>query len=670
MATSRKPPPRRDEPPATPGLVPNLDQGLGYLLRVPAHIRRMTSPMLRVRHFVQFMLERLILRGAIARLLVIAAAIALVAATGGVLAYLLTGAFDSPLASIWWAFLRITDPGYLGDDEGTWLRVISVTMTVGGLVLLLGALIAIMTQWLNQTIEELEQGLSPIVMKHHVLVLGWSRRTPAIVEQLVSSEGRVQRFLDTFGGRRLKIVILVEAIGPALVQELKDRLGPYWRPGQVILRSGSAVRLEHLERVDFRHAAVVVLAAEATRGGDETVIKTLTTAATAPVGPWPLVVAEILEPDHLTAGVKAYPGPAEIIPTGLLSSRALMQTARYPGVGRVVEDLFDQDGVQVFLHDTVTQTGIALADLMYCFDSGVPLGVVRASPREFVPLLAPGARVEAGDLVAVLGHDFESSRPRGNPGPDTGTPRPPPRPRAAVPRRRMLIVGWNNTVPSLLAECDGYAEEFSAVDVASLMPAAERERVLARKNIALTHIEHRQLECDITTRAELERLEPAAYDVIMLVPSDWRGSAEQADARNLLGYLMLEELLALAPRRPHVIVEAMDEASAALFTGPDVELMVTPKLRSHILAQVALRRDLNTVFEHLLGVGGAEISLRESGPFAAVADFYALQQRLARDGQIALGVLRADGVSDLNPPKRAPLALAPDDRVVVLTLAI
>ncbi|MEQ8492901.1 MAG: hypothetical protein RLW42_01650, partial [Gammaproteobacteria bacterium] len=609
--------------------MPNLDQGLDYLLRVPAHVRRMTSPMLRLRHLVQFMLERLILRGAIARLLVIAAAIALVATVGGLLAWWLTGAFDSPGSSIWWAFLRITDPGYLGDDQGTWLRVISVAMTVGGLVLLLGALIAIMTQWLNQTIAELEQGLSPIVMKNHVLVLGWSRRTPAIVEQILSSEGRVQRFLHTFGGKRLKVVILVEAIGPILIQELKDRLGPYWRPGRVILRSGSAVRLEHLERVDFRHAAVVVLAAEVARGGDETVVKTLTTAATAPVGPWPPVVAEILEPDHLAAGMKAYPGPAEIIPTGLFSSRTLLQMARYPGLGRVIEDLFDQDGVQVFLHETAAQQGIALDDLLHCFDAAVPLGVVRGTPRTFVPLLTPGAQVEPDDLVAVLGHDFDSSRPRGNPGSGARTPRPRPRPRAPVPRRRLLIAGWNSTVPSLLAECDGYAEEFGEVDVVSLLPRAERERALARKGITLEHISHRQLECDITARADLERLDPAAYDVIMLVPSDWRGSAEQADARNLLGYLMLQEVLQAAPQRPHVIVEAMDEASAALFTAPEVELLVTPKLRSHILAQVALRRDLNAVFEHLLGAGGAEVSLREARAVDATGDFYALQQRLA-----------------------------------------
>lgn len=653
------------------GYVPNFDQGLTYLLRAPAHIRRMTSPVFRLRHFVQFRLERLILRGAIARLFVIAIAIALVALTGGVLAYYLTGAFDDPYASTWWAFLRITDPGYLGDDDGTWLRVISVTMTVGGLVLLIGALIAIMTQWLNQTIAQLEQGLTPIVMKNHVLVLGWNDRTPAIVEQLLSSEGRVQRFLDSIGGKRLKIVILTDTIGPVLIQELKDRLGPYWRPSQVILRSGSPMRLEHLERVDYRHASAVVLPAEkfgVHGGGDETVIKTLTTAGTSPVGPLPPVIAEIIDPDHIRAATKAYAGRAEIIATGLMSSRVLVQTARYPGLGRVIEDLFDQDGVQIFLHALARFEGLPLARLLDCFDSAVPIGVVRGEPASFVPLLAADEQIEADDLVAVIGHGFESSRPRSPPEDRPATVALHPAADRHTRARRMLVIGWNSTVPSLLAECDGYPDEFSEVHVASLKPREERERLMQRKGVSIDHIGYEQIECDVTARADIERVAPASYDVIAIVASDWLGSAEEADARSLLGYLMLNEVLEQHDPRPHLIIEAMVEASAALFAAPGVELLVTPKLQSHMLAQVTLRRDLNSVFEHLFGVGGAELSLHPASELPAATNFYELQQKLAAGGEVALGIRRADGAVELSPDKQRPLTLGPEDRVVVLTM--
>ena len=42
----------------------------------------------------------------------------LVALLGGLLMRLLAPDFDEVGESIWWAFLRLTDPGYLGDDEG------------------------------------------------------------------------------------------------------------------------------------------------------------------------------------------------------------------------------------------------------------------------------------------------------------------------------------------------------------------------------------------------------------------------------------------------------------------------------------------------------------------------------------------------------------------------
>ena len=70
---------------------------------------------------------------------------------------------------MWWAFLRLTDPGYLGDDEGLARRTISTVVTVLGYVLFLGLLIAILTQWLNQLIARLESGVTPVALSDHVL---------------------------------------------------------------------------------------------------------------------------------------------------------------------------------------------------------------------------------------------------------------------------------------------------------------------------------------------------------------------------------------------------------------------------------------------------------------------------------------------------------------------
>ena len=106
---------------------------------------------------IRFQLERWILRGTHYRLALAALLVALVALLAGELVFLVAPGEPEASDSIWWAFLRLTDPGYLGDDEGLTRRIISTVVTVLGYVLFMGLLIAIMNQWLNQWIARLDR---------------------------------------------------------------------------------------------------------------------------------------------------------------------------------------------------------------------------------------------------------------------------------------------------------------------------------------------------------------------------------------------------------------------------------------------------------------------------------------------------------------------------------
>ena len=124
----------------------------------------------RLKNRLKFQIEQLLLRGAHSRLLFIASLVGFVAIGGGLLLQATNATFEDNKTAIWWAFLRLTDPGYLGDDEGLARRVISTTLTVLGYVLFMGSLVAIMTQWLNQKIRNFERGLTPIVRRNHILI--------------------------------------------------------------------------------------------------------------------------------------------------------------------------------------------------------------------------------------------------------------------------------------------------------------------------------------------------------------------------------------------------------------------------------------------------------------------------------------------------------------------
>ena len=357
---------------------------------------------------IRFALERFLLRGLGHRLLLAAAIVAAVALVTGVLVAILDPELAEPGEAIWWAFLRLTDPGYLGDDEGFARRTISTVVTVLGYVLFLGLLIAILTQWLNQLIARLESGVSPVSLRDHIIVLGWSHRTPTIVQELLGAPNRAQRFLSRHGARELRIVILAEAVDAALTAELRERLGALWNDRQVLLRAGIPLRLDHLERVAFRDAAVLIVpgADHADRNPqavDAQNVKTLMAISKHARGAGavpPLAVAEIFDGRKAVVGQRAYAGESEILAADEIIGRLIAQSVRQRGVGGVFAELLTLNaGNAVYVRPLDAEAGTTFRPPAKRLSPGDP-------PRRR-PLCrrAAGARPSPGD-------DSPGRRPR------------------------------------------------------------------------------------------------------------------------------------------------------------------------------------------------------------------------------------------------------------------
>src|SRR5690606_30583249 len=114
---------------------------------------------------------------------------------------------------------------------------------------------------------------------------------------------------------------------------------------------------------------------------------------------------------------------------------------------------------------------------------------------------------------------------------------------------------------------------------------------------------------DYTTSGRLLAVDPASYDNVVLLGSRWLETREESDARTILAYLLLRDMLT-GGRRPGLLVELMDTANLALFRERPGEVVISPQIVSHMLAQVALRPGLGAVFDDLFGPDGAEILFR------------------------------------------------------------
>ena len=641
---------------------------------------------------IVFHIERLLLRGAHYQLLLIGGLIILVSLASGTILVLTRPEGGDFLEWSWWGFLRLSDPGYLGDDQGWFQRTISTLVTILGYVLFMGALVAIMTQGLHRTISRLEAGLTPITESGHIVILGWTNRTPAIVREILVAEGRVKRFLERVGSSRLNIVILADQVSAPLVADLKDELGPVWAPNKVTFRSGNPLRLEHLERVDFLNAAAIILPishVEFDRADafDSRVMKILLVISNIainlnPPRRPPLLVTEMFDPGKVDLARKGYAGNIEIVPSSSIISRLIAQNVRHSGLSYVYRELLSHStGNEIYLRACPELKGHHFGGLLAMFPDAIPMGVVRDEDGLVREYLNPPSEFElhASDRLVFIAQSFDQTRP---------LQRPLEAKRVEVAespydapgrQRRILILGWGSKLPVLLNEFDSYQQEVFEIDLMSRKTVQERQRILKLFGKETSRTSLRHIEGDYTSATHLQNVHLAEYSNVVFLASDWMASEAESDARTILGYQLLRnELMKLSPSdRPQILIELMDPENEPLFLDYQGEVLVSPVIVSHMMSHITLRPELRLIFENLFTAGGAEIYFHPPSAYfgsePGTIRFADLQEELARHGFTALGIFRPAGSPGdkkdlllLNPEKTLSWQFQTEDEIVVL----
>jgi len=181
-----------------------------------------------------------------------------------------------------------------------------------------------------------------------------------------------------------------------------------------------------------------------------------------------------------------------------------------------------------------------------------------------------------------------------------------------------------------------------------------------------------------TSRPMLDDLGVGSYDhVVVLCESDDR-EPEMADARTLLTLLHLRDIGAAAGRRFSIVSEMLDERDRELAEVAQADdFIVSARVLSLLLAQIAETPELADVFRDLFDADGAEVYLRDMAGYVAMEreiGFATLQAAAQARGEVALGYRIAARANDkaaaygvaLNPGQESRMTFAAGDRVVVL----
>ncbi len=570
-----------------------------------------------------------------------------------------------PLTVLYHALLETLDPGTVANFDGVhwWYAFLSVLLTFYG-IFVVGALIGILSNAIDQRLQNLRKGRSVVVEHDHLVVLGWSSEVFTILEQVCISNANLLSAAAVILAPRDKV-------------EMEDALRTKLRhtgPTRIVCRTGDPLDIDDLAIVDLENCrAIVILTPDDEPDPDALVIKTLLAVENASLSREAAhhIVVEIRERDNLTVARLVDPDVLFLHTTDL-AAKVIAQACRQPGLSTVLTDLLNYQGSEIYLARLPELAGTTFAAAVPRLDTSSLIGVLE--PDGTVVLNPPKDRVlTPEDRAIVISQDDASIVLDGSGTAEVCTQRP----RDAVELRseRILVLGHNDELDGLIQHVLRHSPDGSEVVVAWRGATGGTEVQTATDGTVLrvTHI-----PCNPTSRADLERLAIATFDHIVILTAR-NVEAEHADAATLVTLLHVRDIETRAGVDINVVSEMRVERNKTLAeASTDDDFIVSSQLMSLFIAQVVMIPELLVVLEALLTDERAQLCLRPVGVYAqpgtsltftelATAalerDEVAIGYRLVRPGTD--GTIRRMVV--MNPCRSTRISFHPTDQLIVLS---
>lgn len=576
--------------------------------------------------------------------------------------------------AMWLSLMRTLDSGTMGGDAGWPFRFAMLFVTLGG-IFIVSSLIGVINSGLEAKLDELRKGRSFVLEQDHTLILGWSPKIFTVLSELViANENR----------KRPRIVILADKDKVEMEDEIRDNVGDLGKT-RIICRTGTPLDLSDLEIVNPHAARSIVVLAPESEEPDSEVIKSILALTNNPhrrKEPYH-IVAELGELRNLEVARMVGKDEAQLIVTGDLISRIIVQTSRQSGLSVVYTELLDFGGDEIYFHEEPGLTGRTFGEALLAYETSALLGI-QSRDGQVRLLPAMDTRLQAGDKLVAVSEDDDTVRLSGRTGDWSDLERKLEIDAtaihgAAVSERRperTLLLGWNDRGVTIINEMDRYVAPGSELTlVASLDGLGERLAVDCGelRNQALT-----VRSADTTDRRILDSLNIPGFDQIIILCYSDDLDIQEADARTLITLLHLRDMAEKGGHDFRIVTEMLDVRNRELaeVTQAD-DFIVSNKLTSLMLAQISENKELTAVFADLFDPEGAEIYLKPASDYVELGrpvNFYTVVEAARRRGEVALGyrqnafskdASRAYGVA-VNPVKSEKVAFAEGDQIVIL----
>ena len=571
------------------------------------------------------------------------------------------------LQLIWSSFMHTMDAGTVAGDSGSWLYLfVMLLVTLGG-IFVLSLLIGILTTGIEARLDALRKGRSRVIESGHTIILGWSEQIFPIISELVIANANQPKSC---------IVVLAPVDKVEMDDAIKDKAGATGRT-RIVCRTGSPMDMADLQIASPQSAKAIIVLAPPGDHPDAEVIKALLALINAPDRrPEPYhIVAELHDPRNLEVARLVGKDEVEFVLLGDLIARIIAQTCRQSGLSTVYTELLDFGGDEIYFKEEPGLAGQRFGAALLAYESSTLIGV---QPAGRAPILNPAMEmaIGPGDRLIFIAADDDTIRLSGRTDiaiQATAMQLAPPE--AAKPER-ILILGWNWRAPTIVNQLDQYVPAGSLATVVSDDPGIAA--ALADHCANVRNLEVVARTGDITDRRLLDALNVPSYQYVILLCYSERLDTQQADAQTLITLLHLRDIGSTQGDAFTIVSEMLDSRNRTLaeITQAD-DFIVSDRLISLMLAQVAENKALNAVFADLFDPEGAEVYLRPVSRYVTPGtplDFYTVVEAAKQRSEIAIGYrlarfgddkTRSYGVH-VNPNKAEAITFAAEDKIIVI----
>lgn len=567
----------------------------------------------------------------------------------------------------WMSLMRTLDAGTMGGDSGPGFRIVMLLVTIGG-IFIVSTLIGILSNGLEERIEQLRKGRSLVLENAHTLILGWTPQIFTIISELVAAnESRKSGAV---------IVVLADQDKVEMEDAINERISDT-KNTRIICRSGSPSDMNDLEIASPHTARSIIVLSEG-EDPDTNVIKTILAITNNPnrrSEPYHIVTQVRNQQNMDVIKLLSENDTVQPILTTDLIARVVAQTSRQSGLSVVYTELMNFGGDEIYFKQEPNLSGKTYGDALLAYETSTVMGIRR---KDGAILMNPkmDTRIEPGDSIFAIAEDddkIELSSTRFTPDENLiqraangAKPKP----------ERGLILGWNRSGSIIIRELDNYVAKGSELLVVSEVDDLEKQ--IQREVGKLKNQKLKVMEGNIRDRDLLNELGVTEYDHVIVLAYSHK-DIQEADAITLVTLLHLRDIAEKDETPFSIISEMLDLRNRELAEAAKVDdFIVSEHLISLMLAQLSENAELMGVFTDLFDPEGAEVYLKPISNYVAIdqpVNFYTVVEAAKRRGETAIGYRimseshdaeKAYGVHT-NPKKSEKVLFKPEDKLIVIS---